>query len=340
MRFVAQVRLRAARRSPDLAPAGGRIAHQDRRLVVSCRIAGGRPGDVRRGHRQMPRADAHRRCRWGTLPASWISAADFRWTICSAACRSRNSAHRFASACSSFRPAMRVIAEPGRYIAAPAAISVTSVMGRALRGGRWWYYLDDGLYGSYSGQVYDHALYPVEALVRGGETYPSVLAGPTCDSIDVINEHLELPKLEWAISSSAAHGRLHVGLGFGIQFLSARHGAGARRRPAAQRQDAPSSAPMDGAGASVLKAGGGWPVRRLRACWRERRPAARRRRRSDAARAGDAPQTHRAREFAHRRAAGHRILPRGAVCARCALGHRSAAAGFSHRRAARHRSRT
>ena len=92
--------------------------------------------------------------------------------------------------------AIRVIAEPGRYISAPAAVSVTSVMGRALRGDRWWYYLDDGLYGTYSGQVYDHATYPVEALVPAGNTYPSVLAGPTCDSIDVINEHLELPKLE------------------------------------------------------------------------------------------------------------------------------------------------
>jgi ornithine decarboxylase len=93
-------------------------------------------------------------------------------------------------------PATRVIGEPGRYISAPAAISVTSVMGRALRDGRWWYYLDDGLYGSYSGQVYDHASYPVEALVPAGKTYPSVLAGPTCDSIDVINEHLDLPKLD------------------------------------------------------------------------------------------------------------------------------------------------
>ena len=93
-------------------------------------------------------------------------------------------------------PAMRVIAEPGRYISAPAAIAVASVMGRALRDDRWWYYLDDGLYGSYSGQIYDHAAYPVEALAPAGKTYPSVLAGPTCDSIDVINEHLELPKLE------------------------------------------------------------------------------------------------------------------------------------------------
>ena len=93
-------------------------------------------------------------------------------------------------------PTMRVIAEPGRYISAPAAISVTSVMGRAQRDGRWWYYLDDGLYGSYSGQVYDHATYPVDALVPAGKTYPSVLAGPTCDSIDVINDALDLPELE------------------------------------------------------------------------------------------------------------------------------------------------
>jgi ornithine decarboxylase len=31
---------------------------------------------------------------------------------------------------------------------------------------------------------------------RGGDTFQSVLAGPTCDSIDVIRENVELPKLE------------------------------------------------------------------------------------------------------------------------------------------------
>ena len=91
---------------------------------------------------------------------------------------------------------IRVIAEPGRYISAPAAIAVSSVMGRAQRDGRWWYYLDDGLYGSYSGQMYDHAKYPIEALGAAGPTYPSILSGPTCDSIDVIREQIELPKLD------------------------------------------------------------------------------------------------------------------------------------------------
>jgi ornithine decarboxylase len=91
---------------------------------------------------------------------------------------------------------LRVIAEPGRYIVGPAAIGVASVMGRAQREGHWWYYLDDGLYGSYSGQLYDHARYPVEPLRGGGELLPAVLAGPTCDSIDVIAENLMLPKLK------------------------------------------------------------------------------------------------------------------------------------------------
>lgn len=90
---------------------------------------------------------------------------------------------------------VRVIAEPGRFIAAPAAIAVASVMGKAKRDGRWWYYLDDGLYGSYSGQLYDHAKYPIAVLREGGESLPSVLAGPTCDSIDVIDDSLLLPEL-------------------------------------------------------------------------------------------------------------------------------------------------
>ena len=89
---------------------------------------------------------------------------------------------------------VRVIAEPGRFIVGPAAIGVATVMGRAQREGHWWYYLDDGIYGSYSGQLYDHARYPVSAM-RSGPLLPSVLAGPTCDGIDVIAEALQLPRL-------------------------------------------------------------------------------------------------------------------------------------------------
>ncbi len=91
---------------------------------------------------------------------------------------------------------VRIIAEPGRFISAPAGTAVATVMGKAKRDGRWWYYLDDGVYGSYSGQMFDHAKYPVDSLRTEGERFPSVLAGPTCDSIDVIDDNIMLPELE------------------------------------------------------------------------------------------------------------------------------------------------
>ncbi len=91
---------------------------------------------------------------------------------------------------------VRVIAEPGRFIAGPSGTAVATVVGRAQREGRWWYYLDDGLYGSYNGQLYDHARYPIEVAGGKGPTHPSVLAGPTCDSIDVVREDIPLPELQ------------------------------------------------------------------------------------------------------------------------------------------------
>ena len=90
---------------------------------------------------------------------------------------------------------LHVIAEPGRYLVAPAAVSIAAVMGKARRGDKVWYYLDDGVYGAYSGRIFDHANYPIHSL-RGGVTSVSVLAGPTCDSIDVIRDDIALPNLE------------------------------------------------------------------------------------------------------------------------------------------------
>ncbi|CAM3647719.1 Lysine/ornithine decarboxylase [Vibrio aerogenes CECT 7868] len=89
-----------------------------------------------------------------------------------------------------------VLAEPGRFIVAPAVTSVASVMGQAERDGQIWYYLDDGIYGSFSGLMFDEAHYPLTPLRQDNQCYPSVLAGPTCDSIDVIAQNILLPKLE------------------------------------------------------------------------------------------------------------------------------------------------
>lgn len=90
---------------------------------------------------------------------------------------------------------IKLLAEPGRFISAPCMTSIASVMGIAERFGRTWYYLDDGLYGSYSGQLFDHVTYPKRTPYAKGECHPSVLAGPTCDSVDVIAEEILLPTL-------------------------------------------------------------------------------------------------------------------------------------------------
>lgn len=91
---------------------------------------------------------------------------------------------------------VEVIAEPGRVLSAPAMFSVSTVIGRARRGELTWYYLDDGVYGGYSGQIYDHARYPLTVFGDENGLQRSVLAGPTCDSIDVIAEDVLLPPLE------------------------------------------------------------------------------------------------------------------------------------------------
>lgn len=90
---------------------------------------------------------------------------------------------------------VHVIAEPGRFLSASAMTSISTVMGKAHRGDSTWYYLDDGVYGSYSGQIYDHARYPLTIFSDHTETEKAVFAGPTCDSIDVIAENLTIPPL-------------------------------------------------------------------------------------------------------------------------------------------------
>ena len=91
---------------------------------------------------------------------------------------------------------VRIIAEPGRVLSAPAMTSISTVVGRARRGDAIWYYLDDGVYGAYSGQIYDHACYPLSVFSDDPARENAVLAGPTCDSIDVIAENVHLPHLE------------------------------------------------------------------------------------------------------------------------------------------------
>ncbi len=94
-----------------------------------------------------------------------------------------------------FPPGTQVIAEPGRFIVADACTLVAKVIGKAVRDGKPCYYLNDGVYHTFSGQVFDHCMYPLKAF-KEGEKKISATFGPTCDAFDTISLSDELPDLE------------------------------------------------------------------------------------------------------------------------------------------------
>jgi ornithine decarboxylase len=94
-----------------------------------------------------------------------------------------------------FTPDTEILAEPGRFMVANACTVVAKVIGKAFRDGKPCYYIDDGVYHTFSGQVFDHCNYPVVAF-KEGEKQISAVFGPTCDAFDTITLSAELPELE------------------------------------------------------------------------------------------------------------------------------------------------
>lgn len=97
---------------------------------------------------------------------------------------------------------LTILAEPGRIMVAESMTLLTSVVGIAERGDGRWYYLDDGLYGAYSNVLTEdvHPLIFAEREIEGLEVDAAThrwatLAGPTCDSTDVIAREALLPDL-------------------------------------------------------------------------------------------------------------------------------------------------
>lgn len=88
-----------------------------------------------------------------------------------------------------------IIAEPGRALSGPSGMLITRVVGRAIRNNKNYYYLDDGVYGDFSGTVFDHCKYDFKALKRG-QKFSTILGGPTCDSFDTISLSEDLPELD------------------------------------------------------------------------------------------------------------------------------------------------
>ena len=88
---------------------------------------------------------------------------------------------------------IQVVAEPGRFIVATACTLITKIIGKAVRDGKTCYYLNDGVYHTFSGQVFDHQPYPLHSF-KEGEKKVCATFGPTCDAFDTISLSDELPE--------------------------------------------------------------------------------------------------------------------------------------------------
>lgn len=90
----------------------------------------------------------------------------------------------------------RVISEPGRFIINPCVTLATRVTSITKRDSGSWLFTDDGVYGGFADMLSGHARYLLlnSSELRGSRSLkPYTVAGPTCDSIDVIDTKAMLP---------------------------------------------------------------------------------------------------------------------------------------------------
>ena len=85
----------------------------------------------------------------------------------------------------------QTVVEPGRYLVGDAGVIQTEVVLVSRKGyddPKRWVYLDIGRFGGLAEAEGEAIRYRIEAEREGGEDGPVVLAGPTCDSADVLYE--------------------------------------------------------------------------------------------------------------------------------------------------------
>jgi ornithine decarboxylase len=93
-----------------------------------------------------------------------------------------------------FPPDVVVSAEPGRGLVGPAGRLVASVIGKAERGGEKWLYLDVGVFNGLM-ETIEQFRYELR-VEREGPPRRWTIAGPSCDSVDVLWADALLPELE------------------------------------------------------------------------------------------------------------------------------------------------
>lgn len=86
---------------------------------------------------------------------------------------------------------VRVMAEPGRYLVSDSAYFVCRVVGTATRNEKRWVYWDAGMFGGVI-EMTEGLRYEI-LTDRKGHLTPWSVAGPTCDSVDILSHDLMLP---------------------------------------------------------------------------------------------------------------------------------------------------
>ncbi len=66
------------------------------------------------------------------------------------------------------------------------------IIGKAVRDGKTCYYIDDSVYHTFSGIIFDHCQYQLKAFKKGPTEICAVF-GQTCDGLDTISQSEELP---------------------------------------------------------------------------------------------------------------------------------------------------
>ena len=94
-----------------------------------------------------------------------------------------------------FGPRVQYAIEPGRFIVADAGTLVTTVIGKAVRNGTPWVFVDLSIYAGLL-EVIGGWTYPIVTARDGQPTQLTTLAGPTCDSTDIISHEVDLPEME------------------------------------------------------------------------------------------------------------------------------------------------
>ena len=94
-----------------------------------------------------------------------------------------------------FPKGLKIYIEPGRAVIGDAGIFVTTVIGKARRDNEDWLYIDvgvfNGLMESIGGIKYS---YIVESCKHTRHKKRWTIAGPSCDSFDVIDKNVSLPE--------------------------------------------------------------------------------------------------------------------------------------------------